>query len=83
MLMARAEDGVALEAENRPLLRRISTRNVKAARGAQDPLSAIEARLASMGLSQRDRMSEQTWRVNKRVWPVHRPPVSARRRHFC
>ena len=53
MCSARVEDRVALEAENRALLRRIDTREAERAHAAHDRLGAIEARLASMPLSLR------------------------------
>ena len=62
MLLARVEDRVALEAENRALLRRIDTREAESAHVAQDRLGAIEARLGAIEGSLRDLMSELTRR---------------------
>jgi DNA-binding NtrC family response regulator len=62
VLLARVEDRVALEAENRALLRRIDTREVEIAHVAQDRLGAIEARLGAIEGSLRDLMSELTRR---------------------
>ena len=45
VLLARVEDRLALEAENRALQRRIDTREAETAHAAQDRLGAIEARL--------------------------------------
>src|SRR5436190_7494373 len=48
VLLARVEDRLALEAENRALLRRIDTRETETAHAAQDRLGALEARLSSI-----------------------------------
>ena len=58
VLLARVEDRLALESENRALLRRIGTREPEAAHGAHDRLGAIESRLAAIELSLRDLVSE-------------------------
>jgi hypothetical protein len=48
------EDRLALEAENRTLLRRMDTRSADPAHGAHDRLAAIEGRLASIESTLRD-----------------------------
>jgi DNA-binding NtrC family response regulator len=58
VLLARVEDRVALEAENRALLRRIDTREAETVHGAHDRLGAIESRLGAIELSLRDLVSE-------------------------
>lgn len=62
VLLARVEDRVALEAENRALQRRIDTRDAETAHVGQDRLGAIEARLGAIEVSLRDLVSELTRR---------------------
>ena len=62
VLLARVEDRVALEAENRAPQRRIDTRDAETAHVAQDRLGAIEARLGAIEVSLRDLMLELTRR---------------------
>jgi hypothetical protein len=60
--MARVEDRLALEAENRALLRRIDTREGETAHAAHDRFEAIEARLGAIETTLRDLVSELTCR---------------------
>jgi DNA-binding NtrC family response regulator len=53
-LLRRVEDRLALEEENRALMRRIDTRSAETAHGAHDRLAQIEARLASIESAIRD-----------------------------
>jgi DNA-binding NtrC family response regulator len=62
VLMARVEDRVALEEENRALLRRIGTRETETAHTAHDRLGGIESRLSAIEVSLRDLVSELTRR---------------------
>ena len=62
VLLARVEDRLALEAENRALLRRIDTRETETAHAAQDRLGALEARLSSIEQAIRDLTTELTRR---------------------
>jgi two-component system response regulator AtoC len=62
VLLARVEERLALEAENRALLRRIDTRETETAHAAQDRLGALEARLASIEHAIRDLTTELTRR---------------------
>ena len=62
VLLARVEDRLALEAENRALLRRIDTRETETAHTATDRLGALEGRLASIEQALRDLTSELTRR---------------------
>ena len=62
VLMARVEDRLSLEAENRTLLRRIDGREAETAHGAHDRLGAIEARLGAIETTLHDLVSELTRR---------------------
>ncbi|MEO7270416.1 MAG: response regulator [Vicinamibacterales bacterium] len=62
VLLARVEDRLALEAENRALLRRIDTRETETAHSAQDRLGALEVRLAAIEHALRDLTTELTRR---------------------
>ena len=62
VLLARVEDRLALEAENRALLRRIDTRETETAHAAPDRLGALEARLSSIEQAIRDLTTELTRR---------------------
>ena len=62
VLMPRVEDRLALEAENRTLLRRIDTREGETAHAAHDRFGVIEARLGAIETTLRDLVSELTRR---------------------
>jgi two-component system NtrC family response regulator len=62
VLLARVEDRLALEAENRALLRRIDTRETESAHAGHDRLGALEARLAAIEQALRDLTIELTRR---------------------
>jgi DNA-binding NtrC family response regulator len=62
VLLARVEDRLALEAENRALLRRIDTRETESAHAGHDRLGALETRLAAIEQALRDLTIELTRR---------------------
>ena len=58
VLLDRVKERLALEAENRSLLRRLDTRDAETAHSAQDRLGGIEARLAAIEVSLRELVSD-------------------------
>lgn len=58
VLLKRVEDRIALEQENRALMRRIDTREAESAHGAHDRFAAIEQRLGSIEQTLRDLVLE-------------------------
>jgi DNA-binding NtrC family response regulator len=58
VLLTRVEDRLALEAENRALLRRMDTRGADTAHGAHDRLAAIEQRLGAIESALRDLVAD-------------------------
>jgi DNA-binding NtrC family response regulator len=58
VLLRRVQDRVALEEENRALMRRIDTRGVEPAHPAQDRLASIEQRLTAIEVMLRDLVAQ-------------------------